>query len=58
MNFWDLMRIRGQTVDARIRLEALMEADIISVEEYNEACDRFSRTWHAVRKYMQKHGYE
>ena len=57
MSFWDLMSIRTQTVDARKRLAPLLEAGIISKEEYVETCIRLSKTWMVVHDYMKEHEY-
>ena len=56
MTFEELIDIRIQTCDARNRLAALREADLITSSDYVKSCNAFHETWQVVKAYMDAHG--
>lgn len=56
MTFNELITLEIFTCDARSRLQALEEADIITTDDYCSTSERFHNTWKVVNEFGKAHG--
>lgn len=55
MTFRELIDLELFTCEVRFRLYDLMDAGFITLEDYTNACKRYSSTWKVIDEYLETH---